>query len=354
MPALKTLIPDPKQRMLALLGAAALIGILLAGLAVHLQSARTAPQSTVREFLPDFGAKVRQATRIHFVSKTGTFDIVFKPQKGWVLPASADYPASVDEVRQLLVGLAGLQTIEPKTSRADWLSFVGLDAPPQGGGLAITIFNDKGETLTSILVGKASDIGDKNGASGLFVRKPDSNESWLVRSVFVPSNKAIDWMDKTVVDMGRDRIKSVDVDPEGGQSFTVARAAADVPSFSVTPIPAGRELQDNMAAFGVTDALADFMFDDIQPIAEFDFTKSSRMVFRTFDGLMVTVRTIKKGEEYWASIEASPIAGMPAAQKEARDIGAHAHGWAYKLQSYKGAQFMPTLESILKPKAEKK
>ena len=354
MPGLKTLIPDPRQRLLALLGAAALIGLLLAALAVHLENAGTAPRNAAHAFLPDFAGKVRQATRIHLASKTGEFDIDFKPQKGWVLPGSNDYPASVDEVRKLLVGLSELETIEPKTSRPDWLSFVGLDSPPKGDGLAITVYNDKGTELTSIIVGKSSDIGDKNGATGLFVRKPDSNESWLARSVFTPSPKPIDWMDKTVLTMNRDRVKSVDVDPEGGTSFVVGRDAADNPSFSVTPIPAGREPADQSTISGVTDALADFTFDDIQPVTEFDFAKSSRMVFRTFDGLMVTVRTIKKGEDYWTNIEASPVAGVTTAQKEVREISAHTQGWAYKLPSYKGAQLMPTLESLLKPKATKK
>ena len=43
-----------------------------------------------------------------------------------------NYPADFDEVRHTLIGLAALETIEPKTARADWLHYVGLDTPPKG------------------------------------------------------------------------------------------------------------------------------------------------------------------------------------------------------------------------------
>ncbi len=47
-----------------------------------------------------------------------------------MLPGRNDYPASYETVNKTLVGLAALQTIEPKTSRPDWLHYIGLDAPP--------------------------------------------------------------------------------------------------------------------------------------------------------------------------------------------------------------------------------
>ncbi len=350
MPDWKSLLAEPRQRMLALLGVAAVAGIAVAAIAVHWQNSSLAPQNASKDFLPGFAAKIRQAAKIHIESKNGTFDVAFKPQKGWVLPENNDYPASMDEVRKTLVGLAGLETIEPKTARADWLSYLGLEAPPKGDGVVISVYDDKDHPLASLVAGKTTDIGDQTGATGLFVRAPSSNKSWLVRSAFTPISKANEWMDKTVLNLSRDRIRSVDVDPESGTSFTLSRDAKDKPEFTVSPLPAGRELASPTAAYEIVDTASDFTFDDIKPASDFRFSKAARLVFRTFDGLMVTIRTIKDGDDYWSNIEARPIAGMNQAIKEVREIGAHANGWAYKLPSYRGAQFMPTLESLLKPK----
>ncbi len=346
-------LADPRQRMLVVLAVLAIVGTALAGLAIYEQHIKAASQSVPKAFLAGFSEKLREAAKIHIESKDGALDIVFKPQKGWVLAQRADYPASMDEVRKTLIGLGGLEIIEPKTARADWLSYLGLGAPPDGDGVIITVYDDKGDTLASIIAGKTSEIADDAGATGLFVRAPSSNESWLVRSQFTPHTKPDDWMDKNVLSLARDRIKSVDVDPESGASFTVRRDAPDHPEFAVTPIPKDRAVSSPTIAYNVVDAASNFTFNDIKPASEFNFSKSSRMVFRTFDGLMVSVMTIKDGEDYWAHIEARPIAGMDEARDEAREISAHTSGWAYKLSSYEGAQFMPTLESLLTPKAEK-
>jgi hypothetical protein len=134
----------------------------------------------------------------------------------------------------------------------------------------------------------------------------------------------------------------------------LARSSKTQQDFALSPIPPGRRQAEPQNAFNIADALADFPFDNISPASEIDFSKAHRMVFRTFDGLMVTVLAVKRGGEYWASLEANPIPGVPGAEKEVRKISAHSNGWAYKLPSYKGEQLMPTLEGLLKPKASPK
>ena len=71
----------------------------------------------------------------------------YLPDKGWVLPARGNYPADFDQVRHTLIGLAALETIEPKTARADWLPYIGLDTPPKGNGIEITVSDKQGKTL---------------------------------------------------------------------------------------------------------------------------------------------------------------------------------------------------------------
>ena len=51
-------------------------------------------------------------------------------------------PASFEQVNRTVVGIASLQALEPKTSRADWLHYLDLDAPPKGNGVLITLMDD--------------------------------------------------------------------------------------------------------------------------------------------------------------------------------------------------------------------
>lgn len=348
---LKALFSDPRRRNLAVLAGLALVGVLWAAIALNHRAAEVAPKYPPHEFFPGLAAKVDDVTRIHVVSaKSGAFDVVFVPMKGWVLPGRGNYPASFEDVRKTLVGMAALETIEPKTARRDWFHFVGLDTPPKGDGVQITLSDDHGRVLASMIAGKTEDIGDSSGALGLFVRKPEAQQSWLVLSPFEPHANEADWMDKTVVSVDRTRIQDVDVRPRSGLAYTLHRDKQSDADFALSPIPKGRESGDPGQRDAVAAALAGFSFGDIRRASDFDFDgQGSRVVTRTFDGLIVSVDVVHQGSDIWARVFADAVPGKPDAAKEANEINAHAAGWAYQLATYQGTLFSTPLEGLLKP-----
>ena len=350
--SLKIFSSDPRRRNLAVLAALALVSVLLAILALDRRAAEVAPKYPPQATFPGLAGKLGEVTRIHIESKKdGAFDVTFVPMKGWVLPSRSNYPASFEEVRKTLVGLAALQTIAPKTARPDWFHYVDLDAPPKGGGVLISLSGDKGNVLAALIVGKSEDIGDASESVGLFVRKPGETQSWLVSSPFAPRASPSAWLRKNVVDVDRARVQEVDVRPLSGPAYAVRRDRPSDTGFALAPMPRGRELADPSAPDGVASALADFSFDDIQPAGNLDFeNQASRTVTRTFDGLIVGVDVVKQGSDYWARVAAGAAPGKPDAAKEARDIDTYAQGWAYKLPAFKGAQFMALLDGLLKPR----
>jgi hypothetical protein len=342
---------DPRRRNLVVLAGIAAAALLLALLAVWRQSAgeENAPQA----FFPGFAARVshHEVAHIHIVSKAGgTVDIAFKPRSGWVIASRQDFPASFEQVNATLVGLAAMQALEKRTARADRLHYLGLDAPPKGDGVLVVASNEKGETLASLIAGNTTDIGDQTGATGLFVRRANETQSWLVRAVSEIRPSPSDWMNKAVLDVDRARIRSASMTPVAGPAYSVHRDKPSVPDFTLDPIPPGREISDSMAGNQIADALVGFSFDDAKRASELDFAKSTQLVVKTFDGLTVTVNTIKTNAGYWATVRADAAPANVERAKEARDIDARANGWAYKLADFKGQQFTTPLENLLKPK----
>ena len=342
---------DQRRRNLLILTATAIVLALLAALALYRQEKAAAPAPAPETFFPGLAHHVRDVAKIHIASqKYGAFDAVFVPEKGWVLPERGNYPASFEQVNKTINAMATLQTVEPRTARVDWLRYLDLDPPSSGGkGVLITLFDEKGNALASLIAGKAQDIGDASGLSGIFVRKPDSTQSWLARGVLQPASDPSEWMDRTVMDVDRARIQQVDVFPANGPSYSVRRDKPSDPDFRLTPLPKGRELLNSQSPDGVAVAIVGFTFDDIKPAQDFDFSDASRVVTRTFDGLTVTAKIILKGADHWVRIEAAGAPNKPKARDEARAIDARTDGWAYKLPAYKGQQFMTTLDSLLKP-----
>jgi Domain of unknown function (DUF4340) len=343
---------DPRRRNLVVLAAIAFVTVGLAALAMIEQSSEVAPHYKPQPFLPGLAGEVRNIARIHVVSKTGAVDVLFRPEKGWVVASHDDYPAAFDRVRETIVGLASLETIEPKTGRADWLHYLDLEPPPKGEGVAVTLQDGQGRTLADVITGKNEDIGDPSGAVGLFVRQADNNQSWLARSVFQPKANVNDWLDKQVLQVDMTRIQEADVNPVTGPSYEVRRDKPSDADLNIVDMPKDRQLTYAGVPDGVAGAITGFTFDDVQPAKNFDFSDGAhgaRMVVKTFDGLIVTVHTIQQGQTYWATISADAAPGKAEAQRQARAIDARASGWAYKLPAYKGQQLMTTLDSLLRP-----
>jgi len=345
-------LADPRRRNLAILAGIAIVTVAVAALGVWHQASFGVRRQHREFFFPDIISRVRQIAHIRIQSKTGTVDVVFKPEKTWVVASKDDYPASYEQVKATVVALAMLEKLEPKTDRADWLPYVNLVSPDKGGnGKEITLLDDKGAVIASIITGKTEDIGDPEGAVGLFVRRPGETQSWLARSVVDPKSDLGDWLEKQVMAVDRARIAEADVDPVSGPSYVVRRDKPSDADFRLADLPKGRELSYDAAPDGVAAAIVDFSFDDVKPAREFDFSDAahtSRVVTKTFDGLTVTVNVIQQGGDYWATVSAE--GSTPDGRNEARQINARAMGWAYKLPAYKGAQFTATLEGILKPK----
>ncbi len=343
----RTPTANPRRRNLAILAGAAVISVVLALLALREQAAELAPKYVPETFLPGFAAEIANVDRISVSGSKGSFDIVRTPS-GWVLPNRSDYPAAFGEVRKTLVGLAGLETIEPKTARPDWYQYVGLETPPKGTGVLITV-TAEGRKIASVIFGKTQDIGDASGALGLFARRAGDSQSWLLRSVFQPKSDISDWLDKNVISVDRARIQDVAITPESGPAYSVRRDKPSDPDFMPSSLPRGRALNDPAAADSVASAITGFTFDDVRPQAELEFSKATRVVTKTFDGLTVAVNVIQRGADYWATLSAAAEPSSKDADTEAREINARAGRWAYKLPAYKGQQFLTSLESLLKP-----
>lgn len=353
MPGPNRFTADPRRRNLAFLLGASIVVALLAGLALYMQSSRTAPQNQSAEFFPGLAAKVAhgEAAKIRISSKkNGTFDVVFKPVKGgWVLPQKGDFPASFVTVNQTLVGLAAMQTIEPKTARADWLHYIGLDKG--GDGVEIVVSGERDRELAHLIVGKSTDIGDPGGAVGLFVRKQGDAQSWLVRAPSEFQTDLNSWMQKTVIELDPGTIQSTVVGLANGTSYEVVRESRKDPHFKLTtPVPTGRAAGGPEQTDPIGGALAQFSFEDVKPLHEVDFTGAVHVTSRTFDGLSVTVQVAHVGAEYWAQVSAVNLSTKADIAKQARTINTRAAGWAYKLADYKGAQLTAPIESVLAPK----
>ncbi|HKD47247.1 MAG TPA: DUF4340 domain-containing protein [Rhizomicrobium sp.] len=344
---------DFRRRNLMILGASALVSVILAGLALYGQAEATKTQFKPGEFLPGFSAQVKDSARIHVVSHSGAFDVAYSQAKGWVLPAKGNYPADFNQVRHTLLGLAALETVEPKTARADWLTYLGLDTPPKGNGIQINVTDASGHELASVITGNSSVLETGEGGSGLFVRLPGDNQSYLARTVFTPHGELSDWVDTNVMSVDAARVNNVTITPFSGAPYTVSRGHSSDVDFKLDGPPPPKGLSASTSQIDlIPQIVSNFAFTDVRPASELDFSKAAHLAAHTFDNQNIHMDAVQANGAVWVRISAQPDPGTPTMQKqEAGMINARAGNWAYELATEKG-QFFSMKRDNLFTKAE--
>jgi len=332
---------DFRRRNLTILGGAALVSVILAGVAVYHEAQQNKPAFTPSEFLPGFAAQVKNSARIHVVSHSGTFDVAYSPAHGWVLPAKGNYPADFNQVRHTLLGLAALEAIEPKTARADWLSYLGLDTPPQGKSVEIVVSDTSGHTIASVITGNSAEIDTGEGGTGLFVRHANDNQSYLARSVFTPHGDLSDWVDTNVMSIDGARINTVTITPFSGAPYTVSRQHPSDMEYKLDGPPPPKGLAASTPQVNlVPQIVSNFAFTDVKPASQVDFSKAAHLVAHTFDQQNIHMDAALVNGVVWVKISAQADPDTHTMQKqEAATIDARAANWAYELATEKGQFF---------------
>jgi hypothetical protein len=340
---------DFRRRNLIVLGALAAASVALAGVMLTLRAQEGRARFAPGEFLPGFAAHVKDATHIHVVSRDGTFDVDYLPAKGaWVLPARGNYPADFERVRQTLIGLAAMETVEPKTARADWLPYIGLDMPPKGNGVAITVSDKTNKTLAALIVGNTAELPNAQGATGLFVRHPGDNQSYLARAVFGLHGNVADWLETGVMNIDAARLNRVTITPVGGAAFTVARPNPSSREYKLEGAPPKGFAANPAMVNLIPQLITGFAFVDVRPAAQVDFSKAVHLTAHTFDMQNVRMDAVSVKDAVWVRISAQPDPGTPTMQRqEAAMINARAAEWAYKLSPDKGQLLMTTRDGLL-------
>jgi len=334
-----------------LIGLAAATGIvLILTIFALLRDARLSASDFVRApVFPNLAVQLADAASVSIAAKTGTIEIVHSGDVKtgrWVVPTAHGYPASIEHLRRLFLGLADLEAVEKKTARPDWFGALSLDDPKTGGSaIAVTVKDSKGDALAALLVGKLKPP-TPGGRPMVYIRRTGENQTYLAAGDLPLETERKAWLDDRVVDIARDRVKRVTVAPSDAAAYSVSRVKPDQPDFTLDNIPKGREPLSNAAANPTGAAAVDLTLDDVRPASEVDFSKASHFTIETFDGLTAALDVTDKDELTYIRVTAQ---GQGAdAAKEADAINARLRGWAYAVPSWKATIFRKPLDQLLK------
>lgn len=248
----------------------------------------------------------------------------------WAIVEKGNYPADQGKVRRLLLGLADLTLIEPKTKRPELFGRLGLDDPRLGKSTEIGLQDRTGATVARLVVGKSrpDQLGGGNG--GVYVRKPGDDQTWLARGSLDLPGDLKEWLDRRIVDMPPGRIQSVTLTGADGTALVLRRDADSGGKFAVADPPPDTKFKDASALAAPAAALAGLELDDVAPAADLSIPQDgvATAAFATYDGLTLTVRLFDHDQHDWVALSAE---GTGKTAQEVQELNARLARWVYAI-----------------------
>jgi len=279
--------------------------------------------------------------------------------KAWVVKEASSYPADMEKVREVLIGLAQLETLEPKTKRADRYAKLEVEDPTgkDAKSARVTLTDANGGTLADLIVGKTK--FSLEGIDSLYVRRPGADRAWLARGRVEPAHGRLGWVDPSFLSIDRERIRKATLKRPGSTPLVVFKSKAGDEDFKLAGMPPGTELKDEFGVSDIARVLQGLTFDDVRPAAEVPVDQGGEPdgVYETFDGLIFDLWLTEFDGKTWLAGRAkagTDPAPSDEVKKEIEAINTLLATWRYALSEYELKNLKKTMADLVTKKEEKK
>ncbi len=334
-----------QKRGLILPATATLVLVALALVAVTTGDRTVSHAAPGEAALPGLAGKLGEAASV--VVKRSGLELTFvRDGDGWLVVEKGNYPAA-GKVRQIVLGMADLALVEPKTQKADLYPRLEVDDPGKGKSTLVTLKDKSGAALAELIIGKRRFDRLGAGNDGIYIRKPGDAQAWLARGSLEFSDQLASWLDRRVLDLPEKRIAKVTLTQPDGARLVTTRPSPDA-QFTVEEAPDDVKFKSETATRQPAMALETLDLDDVKPAADMPMPDKDVFIasFVTFDGLTVDVRLFDRDSMHWIAVSAT---GTGSAEAEAKEIGGKVGRWIYAVPSYKATALKTKLSDLLEP-----
>lgn len=334
---------------------AAVVAVAAAGISVALQPGYGDTGAAGQRMFPDLLERVNDVASVVIEAAKGTLSVT-RRDGGWVLAEGDGYPARAGKVRAVVVGLARLTYLEPKTRRKDRYAKLNLRDPESEDALSrrLTLKAAGGEVLARVIVGRRNFSFQADGA--VYVRKPDDAQSWLARGTLELGTQPSDWLRPMIVDIKPGRIARVVVRHADGKTVVASRASPEDKNFTIENLPAGARLKSESAADNFSLALENLQLVEVRKADAIAFPEDAtvKAEITTFDGLTARLTLAEVDGKDWLRLSFSArAAGKESADgkdvaKEAADLAVRTEGWVYRISGYRAVDLKKRMADLIK------
>lgn len=327
------------------------LAVLCAAGALWAGGLRTETSQAVLEgarVLPDLRDRLDRIVRVEVQQADGGYALEERGD-GWVAASEHGYPVETERVNRLLVSLANLEKIEPKTADPERFKRLAVGNPEQDPqARLVRLETAEGDAVAELIVGRQRHIRTGRADSGTYVRRPDGDQAWLAAGLADLSDDIYPWLRTDVINVAPGDIRRIEVSRVDGGRLLAVRPERGAPAMAIGSVPEGAQL-DVGKVRKLGSLLSDIKFDRVDPAETFQPDRRvAQTVVRTFDGLTLTIDVLRRDERYWLTFEVAASGDAnPEAADRAKALSHRIEGWTYQVANYVAERLIRTRDDLL-------
>jgi len=312
----------------------------LAGAWLWMGERQSPPDDSVsgQRLFPGLEQKLNDITRIR-IEHSGNVYEVEKKDDQWQLPDKGGYLVLFERVKPLLLGIALLDKVEPKTSKPENYARLGVQEPSADSDNTRIELYLGDDPVASLIVGGIRGGLITGGRDGIYARVSGEARAWLVAGNLNLPQAEVDWVDRQIIHIKPKAVQRVTIRYPDGGSLVVERSRQGAPDFAVVNMPGGAVLKDGIKLNPLAMSLAGLNMDDVlvRSQAGLPETDAVAAVFETWDGLQVTAYTLEQENKIFAWFDVRNDEGLRS----------RLDGWVYQIPRARGDKLRKRLDDII-------
>jgi len=342
------------KKNIAILVSITLVVIVAAFVAVNQQSQSVSNDPTNQYLFDELRQNLNAVAQINIVSGKDQLQIKLHGED-WQVKEKDNYIADIAKVKDTIFGIANMTKVEAKTKKAENYAKLGLEDPKLETATSklVTLSNNKGEKLKEIIIGNT-----RAGSNSQYVREPTDPQAWLVNPALNVDLLAINWIDKKLLHISKDRIKKLVITQDDGAQLVISKESAGSGDHTVNDFPAGKKLNARFEPRNIATVLENFSLDDIGKKDAIDFSSAPvvKAEYLTFNGLKINAELLEKEGLYYAkfALTSEPSkTDTNTAAEEAKSLNAKLSSWIYVIPKTKFDLMTKKMSDLIKVEEKK-
>ena len=311
-----------------------------------------------QRLFPQLEQQLNNITRIRVENGGNSYEVIKKNQQ-WQLPDKGGYPVLFERVKPLILGIALLEKVEPKTNRPKNYARLGVQEPsPDSGNLRLSLYTSGNDPVASLIIGGIRSGMISGGRDGIYARVSDQPRAWLLAGHLDLPQSPIDWVERKVIHIKPKEVRRVAIEQPDGSRLVIEKPRQGAPNYRLMNKPAGTTLKPGVDLNTLARGIAGLKMDDVlvRSQAEFPEAEAVAAVFDTWDGLRVTAYTVERAGNLftWFDVGAVPLdmadlTKVRTTHRTDAELRSRLADWVYQLPRRRGEKLRTRLDAITTP-----